>query len=178
MAPISRQSVAVFYDPLREAISSQRLKLSDEGTIYVLLLLADQADHPPDGPEILGEAFIRAEAIEGKRQRALRFQAVGDKALLTAGCWWQHLAKNGPEVDYFIELGAKAYRQVDRPPFPELARKFPKVTNTLAETMGAFWTPENILHAYSVWRHTKNPFLAKVLGRKGIGPAAFAPRAE
>lgn len=127
-------------------------------------------------------ALMAKEAIEHPEPQgqARLFRNLGDVSLYTAGFFQESLNRKLVDVDYYIEMGEKAYHQVAvrtseeilKNICSELAEKFATFVDVLAEVSDATTprTEKNLLRIYEVWVRTKSERAEKTLKEAGIIP--------
>lgn len=178
-----------FYELLGSAFSKRAFRPTAETEVYLVNLLnrfmtADALfSRDADGKrraETL--ALLVKEAVEtpsGEGQRAL-FRQVGDVSLYTAGFFPESLNRKLVDVDYYIDMGGRAYRQAAvrhdekavKVVFEELSDRFGKFVDVLADisdlTMSK--TEQNLLRLYENWISTKSERAERLLHEAGIIP--------
>lgn len=131
-------------------------------------------------------AFLWKDAIEEPRreyQRAV-FRQVGDISLYVAGFFQESLSRRLVDVEYYIEMGGRAYRQVahraeenlQRSMYSELAEKFARFVDVLADArdqtrIGTAERETDLLKCYELWVRTRSERAAEKLREAGIIPA-------
>ena len=166
---VSAQPETEFYlvNLLSQFIKSDRLYLRDtEGNLHEKPL-----------------AVLIKEALEETQAEAQRllFRHVGDVSLYVAGFFQDSLSRKLVDVDYYIDMGGKAYQQVAaRAPeetmkslYGELADKFSNFVDVFAEISEKTSGPKNekdLLQIYDRWLRTKSERAAKALQDAGILP--------
>jgi hypothetical protein len=160
-----------FSDALHEALSRERVSVSDDAICYIVLLLADpqrSACHPD---ETLSDVFLRATHL--KHSDAVRhLRLIGDKALLFSGLWWEYELRllRSSHLRLYVDLGTAAYRSVGGIPWTELSNKFEGIVDVLARLGLAqeHATDRNILRLYRRWEATRSSSAARILASQGI----------
>lgn len=136
-------------------------------------------------------AFLWKDALEEPRrehQRAV-FRQVGDISLYMAGFFQESLSRRMVDVDYYIEFGGRAYRQVaqradesqQRDMFGELAEKFARFVDVLADArdqtrVGTAERETDLLRCYELWVKTRSERAAEKLREAGIIPTESKPK--
>lgn len=178
-----------FHELVTDAIREVRLKPQPETEFYLVNLLGQfmttdslygQDESGAHKEEPL--AFLLKDALEQaepEAQRAL-FRHVGDVSLYVAGFFQDSLSRKLVDVDYYINMGGKAYSQVAsivsedalRALYLELADKFGgfvEVLNVVSE-MTTQKDDKNLLRIYEQWIRTKSERAARTLQEAGILP--------
>ncbi len=96
---------------VKEAESSNNLRLNDELESYLVFLLGYYNQRPDIANSILAKEFLTGMTEKYTRQREC-LREVGDKCLLFAGFFPEQAEKKQVKIKYFIELGQTAYIQV------------------------------------------------------------------
>lgn len=131
--------------------------------------------------DTLTQQLANALEEESAEARALRLRQMGDFSLYIAGFFTNSLSRKLVDVDYYIGMGGAAYESVARlertdraQVFVELAKKFPKLVDILAQISeeGGFQkeSHRDLLRMYDLWTKTGSDRLAKQLAKAGIVP--------
>lgn len=164
----------LFVRELQEALSRERLRVSDEAEAYLARLLARiRADQRPEAAaEPLSPDFLKALGSAGEQERIVLLRHVGDSALLLCGWWWWLLERVRQPLDpkFHASLGRKAYRLMDEKLFDELSEKFAGLVDVLARMSGRLQTADEraLMELYSHWLRTHSRQAARILAAKGI----------
>lgn len=177
------QPQAFFHELVTEAMGSQKLTVRPETEFYVVnllnqFMLADNLSVEP-------LALLLKAALEESNplRRSEQLRRVGDLSLYVAGYFQDSLSRKLVDVDYYIEMGGSAYVQVAaqveerslRATYDELAAKFPRFVDVLAQISEKTQAPrsqKDLLRLYDVWVKTKSERAAKQLQEAGILPNA------
>lgn len=177
-----------FRELVLQALSKQKIKTQPETEFYLVNLLSqfittetlfsrDGEGHLKDEPLVLK----LKEAIETPEPtvQKLLYRQIGDVSLYTAGFFQDSLNRKLVDVDYYINIGGSAYKNVAeraeemRKVFAELASRFGTFVDVLAE-VSSVTTPKNteqdILRLYELWMKTKSERAEKALKEAGIIP--------
>ncbi len=178
-----------FYELLDGAFSKRSFRPTAETEFYLVNLLnrfmttdafySRDADgkHREEALVLLLKEALEMPAAEA--QRTLLRQ-VGDLSLYTAGFFQESLNRKLVDLEYYIEMGGHAYREVAcrhdeealRKVFEELAQRFGKLVDVLAEvsdqTMSK--TERDLLRLYENWLATKSERSERLLNEAGIIP--------
>ena len=124
-----------------------------------------------------GAAVVCTPQPEAQR---LLFRQVGDVSLYVAGYFQDSLSRKLVDVDYYIDMGGTAYKQVAqraeeevlRGLYEELSEKFAAFVEVLAEISDktAQKSEKDLLRMYELWVRTKSERAAKALQEAGILP--------
>jgi hypothetical protein len=128
-------------------------------------------------------AFLWKDALEEpnrEHQRAV-FRQVGDVSLYMAGFFQESLSRRLVDVDYYIELGARAYSHVaaradesiHRSLYGELSEKFGSFVDVLADAreqtlVGSPEKETDLLRCYELWVKTGSERAAEKLRAAGM----------
>jgi hypothetical protein len=174
------QPEAFFHELVTKALSRQNIATQPETEFYLVNLLNQfmVADRLYEEPL----AFMVKEALEHPEPtgQAKLFRRLGDVSLYTAGFFQDSLNRKLVDVDYYIDMGGKAYQQAAvRCPEDalksiccELADRFSQFVDVLAEISDET-TPKNeknLLRLYEMWLRTRSERAAKQLQEAGILP--------
>ena len=183
------QPEGFFYELVTEALGKQRLKVQPETEFYVVKLLQQfikiENLFTRDTNGALREeplAILLKEALEEPRVEAQRlmFRHVGDVSLYMAGYFQESLSRRWVDLDYYINVGGTAYKQVasrvnEKPSqsvYEELAYRFSALVNVLSDVSDKTTpkTEKDLLRIYEKWISTGNDKAAKTLKEAGILP--------
>jgi hypothetical protein len=170
-----------FRELVDAALRRQHLAAGELTEFYLVNLLAAFVHFetsPAAGDEALGVRFARALQAAGPRQRdALR--EVGDLSLFISGFFADSLNRRLVDVDYYIQLGARAYSSLARSGdlplgdvFDELAGNFPAFVDVLNEVSERTSSSSNtdLLRLYEKWMRTGSRRTGDILVARGIVP--------
>ena len=148
------------------------LEREDDGTLHqrpLALLLKDALD------------------AEETAQRARLLRRLGDTSLFVSGMFGECLNRRAVDVDYYIELGGRAYdalgdvaarRGAERSLWNELSEKFSKLVEVLNEVAERTLlnSDTGLLRLYEKWMKTGNARVAVLLREQGVPAIVGAPR--
>ena len=108
-----RESLEAFFqNEVDQALRAEGLPAGGPTEPYLVRLLAGYAAQPiEDRP--LGLRLLEA-CDATPRERRTRLREIGDTSLFLSGFWGDSLGGRLVDVDYYIELGGTAYRQLAR----------------------------------------------------------------
>jgi hypothetical protein len=182
-----------FRDQVLTSLQRQRLAVGDVTAGYLVDLLTRFADparlfsRGRDGLEIraLAEHYADAAHADGAKQRRLALKKLGDVALFIAGVFSGYLNRRVVDVDYYVAMGCGAYRELHGQVgaalgrdvggvFDELARKFPRLVDVLADVGEAshLGASQDLLREYELWLRTGSARSRARLRRRGVEPVA------
>ena len=183
-----------FRDSLHAAMSKRKLNADDDTAHYVVNLLTGFARSEALYDPIEGRtgikplAFMLLDALEAEsvqlRQHSL--QRLGDVALFMAGFFSEALARSLVDIDYYINMGGRAYDhlahahggslrfQTQASIFAELAEKFGEFVDALADIADQGRKDQNVLRLYEIWLRTGSPRAEEALRGLGIEPSSAA----
>src|SRR6185503_19084448 len=104
---------------------------------------------------------------------------IGDVSLYVGGYFQESLNRKVVDVDYYIDIGGRAYGLVagaeepsHRSVYSELALKFKNLIDVLAEVSDQTQprTEKDLLRLYELWVRTRSDRAAKALKEAGILP--------
>jgi hypothetical protein len=178
-----------FRELVIEALEKKKVSTQPETEFYLVNLLNQfmKTDrlYSPDGDGKVREealAIMVKEALEQPKiqVQSAQFRHIGDVSLYTAGYFQDSLNRKLVDVDYYIEMGGKAYQNVAvrtdedtlRALYQELAGKFGSLVEVLAEVSDKTTprTERDILRLYELWIRTRSERAAKALQEAGILP--------
>jgi hypothetical protein len=178
-----------FYELVREALSTQRLRIQPETEFYLVHLMnrfmTTESLFSRDGQGQCREeplALMVKDALEQSEPEAQRslFRHVGDFSLYVAGYFQDSLSRRAVDVDYYIGMGGAAYSAVaSREPdqskqklYGELSEKFGRFVDVLARISEKTSprTEQDLLRTYEVWVRTGSEKAARALQEAGIVP--------
>ncbi len=181
-ALLRNESPAEYFKELVEsAMEHQHLAVRDLTSFYLVNLLTgfvyfDRSTTPSDEP--LGIRLARALQTDGSRQRD-GLREVGDLSLLISGFFADSLTRSLVDVDYYIQLGERAYSSLARHAdpalgdvFDELAGKFAACVDVLGEVSerSALTSNSDVLRLYEKWLRTRSRRSGDLLVERGIVP--------
>lgn len=180
-----------FHSLVTDALTKRNVRPQPETEFYLVNLLnefvsserlymRDSEGHFREEPL----ALLLKEALEQEDAYAKRliFRQLGDVSLYTAGYFPDSITKRAVGLDYYIELGANAYKNVaviaEGEPlqgvFEELGDRFPCFVEVLAEisdqTTPPAKTETDLLRVYDRWVATGSERAEKALREAGIFP--------
>lgn len=182
-ALVRNESPAEYFKELVEtAIEHQHIAVQDLTTFYLVNLLTGfvQFDRfsPTVDDEPLGLRLARALQAGGSRQRD-GLREVGDLSLFISGFFADSLTRRLVDVDYYIQLGERAYGSLARrgdpafgEVFDELAGKFTACVDVLSEVSerSALASNSDVLRLYEKWMRTRSRRSGDLLVERGIVP--------
>jgi hypothetical protein len=169
-----------FRQLVTDAMGRQNVAAQPETEFYLVNLLNQFMTTERLTQEPL--ALMVKEALEKTEPDAQRtlFRQVGDVSLYVAGFFQDSLNRKLVDVDYYIEIGGTAYRQVAnlveanafRGVYEELAAKFGSFVEVLASVSDQTTSKSeaNLLRVYELWVRTRSERAAKQLAEAGILP--------
>jgi hypothetical protein len=177
-----------FRQLVESAMHHQHLDAHELTSFYVVNLLTGfmHLDHSPGGDDQpLGVKLVKAMQAAGMAQRdALR--QVGDVSLFVSGFFADSLSRGLVDVDYYIQLGERAYGSLAQQPgrdtfgdvFEELSAKFCGFVDVLSEVSERTSLTSNadLLRLYEKWQRTGSRRSGDLLAARGIVPSAAASR--
>jgi hypothetical protein len=176
-------TVEVFFqDEVERAFREEGLAPGVMVEHYVVQLLAGYAVQQIESTPLALRMLAAAEAPAPERRRHLR--QVGDTSLYVSGFWSESLEGRIVDVDYYIEMGGSAYRELARDGkraardplgdvFGELAVNFVRFVGALAVISRRVVTPtsdRDILRLYRQWQRTRSANAAARLAALGVVP--------
>jgi hypothetical protein len=176
-----------FRDLVESAMQHQHVNVRSTTSFYVVNLLAsfvhlDASTNGAADGEALGIRFVRALQAAGAAQRdGLRH--VGDMSLFVSGFFADSLNRGLVDVDYYIQLGERAYGSLARKSdetlgdvFDELSRKFISFVDVLSEVseQTSLTSNADLLRLYEKWLRTGSRRTGDLLAARGIAPNAAA----
>jgi hypothetical protein len=186
-----------FRELVVEAMEKQSCAAKPETEYYLVRLLSrfmsaehlyrrDESGGMIEDPLVLMIQEATQEALP-PRQSAL-FRQVGDVSLYTAGYFQDSLVRKAVDVDYYVEMGRKAYAEVRvrteenvvRQMYEELADRFSQFVEVLAGVSDQT-TPKrevDLLRQYELWVRTRSERAAKALQEAGILPNATVKKGQ
>ena len=174
------QPQAYFYELVCESLGKHQVSTSPETEVYLVNLLEKFMTTESLKNDPL--ALMIKEALEEPRREEQRrlFRQVGDLSLYVAGYFQDSLNRKLVDVDYYIDMGGTAYRQVaaridesfQRQVFGELAEKFGSLVDVLAGISDKTHpkSEKDLLRLYELWVRTRSERAAKALQEAGIVP--------
>jgi hypothetical protein len=168
-----------FHDAVTEALHEVELDASEPASWYLVGLLGDFTKaRLTDEP--LGMKLVQPSSDPGERVRTLK--QVGDTSLYVAGYFAESLTRSLVDVDYYVGLGANAYKQLARQlggkqsiteVYDELAEKFPAFVDVLAMVRKRISIAElsattDIGRLFEIWLRTRDEWVEKKLKDAGI----------
>lgn len=178
-----------FHELVTEAMGKQKIATQPETEFYLVNLLnqfmTTDSLYPRNESGAMQEeplVFMVKEALETPQPKiqSVLFRKVGDVSLYVAGFFQDSLSRKLVDVDYYIDMGGTAYKQVAvrseedamRALYQELAEKFSKFVEVLAEVSDktGLRTEKDLLRMYELWVRTRSDRAAKALQEAGILP--------
>ena len=171
-----------FKELVETAMEHQHVAMRDLTSFYLVNLLTGfvHLDRAPAAAsdEPLGVRFARALQAGGNRQRD-GLREVGDLSLFISGFFADSLTRSLVDIDYYIQLGERAYGSLAARSdpafgdvFDELAGKFPACVDVLSEVSerSALASNSDVLRLYEKWMRTRSRRSGDLLAERGIVP--------
>lgn len=167
-----------FHEVITAAMAEHDLRLQETTEYYLVNLLAENTAARVDDEPLALKLAQAGLAEPPERARLLR--EIGDTALVTSGFFAESLTRRMVSVEYYIDLGGSAYRQLARAGryvselfrgvYAELASHFPRLVDVLGEARGRMNlnASVNILRLYEQWLETRSEFIARRLRAAGF----------
>ncbi|MEO8700310.1 MAG: hypothetical protein ABI867_09715 [Kofleriaceae bacterium] len=171
-----------FHEVVTEALHEVDLDASEPASWYLVGLLGDFTKARLTD-EALGMKLAQPSSDPGERVRTLK--QVGDTSLYVAGYFAESLTRSLVDVDYYVGLGANAYKQLARQlggrqsatpiteVYNELAERFPAFVDVLAMVrkriaMAELNATTDIGRLYEIWLRTRDEWVEKKLKDAGV----------
>jgi hypothetical protein len=167
-----------FHDEVRDAMRECHVEANESTEFYLVNLLVELTTTPPpvdEAPLAVKLAEAQAAPPEG-RLRTLR--EVGDTSLVMSGFFAEALTRKLVDVEYYISMGGRAYRQASTMPtagahrdvFGELGGKLPEFVEVLEAIRSRtdIAGSGNVLRMFEEWQRTGSEFLEKKLRASGV----------
>jgi hypothetical protein len=177
-----------FRELVTGALGRQQIAVKPETEFYLVNLLGQfittdrlYSTDQQGGVREESLALMLKEAYEAQPPiRTKLFRRIGDVSLYVGGYFQQSLNRKVVDVDYYIEIGGRAYGLVagaaeepaHRSVYEELAGKFKALIDVLAEVSDQTQprTEKDLLRLYELWVRTRSDRAAKALKEAGILP--------
>lgn len=178
-----------FQQLVSQTIGARKVSTLPEAEFYLVNLLnqfitTDQLYGRDSGGNAREQplAMLLKDALEEStpQLQTRLFRQVGDISLYVGGFFQDSLNRKLVDVDYYIDVGGTAYRQVAarvdenaaRAMYEELSAKFAMFVDVLAEISDktAQKSEKDILRFYELWVRTRSERAAKALQEAGIIP--------
>lgn len=183
------QPEAYFRELVIEALEKQKVTTFPETEFYLVNLLNQfmktdrlYARNPEGTARDDSLVTMLKEALEQSKPQAqsVMFRQIGDVSLYVAGFFQDSLTRKLVDVDYYIDMGGTAYKQVAaraeeemlKALYQELAEKFGALVEVLAEVSDKTIqkSEKDLLRMYELWVRTRSERAAKALQEAGILP--------
>jgi hypothetical protein len=184
----SESPTEYFRDLVLAAMEHQHLVAGELTSFYIVNLLTGfvhiDADRARAGDEPLGIRLAKALQAAGVAQRD-GLREVGDQSLFISGFFADSLNRSLVDIDYYIQLGERAYGSLARrgddafvDVFDELAEKFSAFVDVLGEVseQTAVTSNADLLRLYEKWLRTDSRRRANLLAARGIVPVGVPSR--
>ncbi len=169
-----------FHEVVTSALRNQKVDATT-GTEFYLVNLLSHFTHLPVNDEPLGWKLVESQS-RSPEERLQALRDVGDHSLYVTGLFADSLERRNVDVDYYVQIGGSAYRQLSRHSryqrdaqgaiFAELSEKFDRFVEVLAEVgVGAnLGSPTNIVSLYERWLRTGSEWTERRLREAGVVP--------
>lgn len=169
-----------FRDVLSSALRNQRVDATTATEFYLVNLLA-QFSNLPVNDEALGLKLVDAQT-KPPEERLHVLRDVGDQTLYISGLFGESLERRHVDVDYYVQIGGMAYRQLSRharfanggqgATFAELSEKFDAFVEVLAEVgVGTnLGSATSLMALYERWLRTGSEWTERRLREAGLVP--------
>lgn len=167
-----------FHEVVTAAMAEHDVRLQETTEYYLVNLLTENTSARVDDEPLALKLAQAGLAEPPERARLLR--EIGDTALLTSGFFAESLSRRMVSVEYYIDLGGSAYRQLARAGrsvsdllrgiYAELASHFPRLVDVLGEARARMNlnTSTNVLRLYEQWLETRSEYIARRLRAAGF----------
>lgn len=161
---------------VREAARMQDAGLGERSTRYLASVLVEAAAPGHGLPE---QTFVelRAAAVTSPPEEApRRWRALGEGALLVAGCFSEALNRRNVNRTYCAAMGASAFGVLsaiggsngDRAVFADVSARFDACADVLAQAAARGPDDDALLRLWQAWAATASPRLAACLRARGV----------
>lgn len=175
MAVTPHSSVeSFFHEVVTEALDTQGVEASAQAEFYLVGLLGEFAHaRIPDEPlslKLAGPAGDPSERVKNLKQ-------VGDTSLYLAGFFAESLDRKVVGVDYYVDLGRTAYRELGRrlststvgEVYDELGSRFPAFVDVLGEVRrNVDFVGHDVVKLYEEWMRTRSEWIERRLAKLGV----------
>jgi hypothetical protein len=172
-----------FKTHVESALQRQHVEVQELTSFYLVNLLCGFVRLDPSGAddEALGVRLVKALQLPAAAQRN-HLRRVGDTSLFISGFFSDSLKGGLVDIDYYIQLGERAYGSLALRPhdafsdvFDELAAKFPVVVDVLNEVseQSGLTSNTDVLRLYEKWLQTGSRRSGALLAAKGIIPSLY-----
>jgi hypothetical protein len=182
-AAFRRESAVEYFKELVDgALTHQGLATQELTAFYVVQLLTSFLQRPVGGDidDDVPLAVRLGHALEsgGTRQRA-SLRQIGDLSLFTSGFFSDSLQRKLVDVDYYVNIGGRAYNALSRVEtdtfatvFAELGEKFVGFVDVLSEVSERTSCSSNadLLRLYEKWVRTGSRRSGQLLVERGVVP--------
>jgi hypothetical protein len=178
------------------ALENQRASVQQATELYLANLLGgfvqteSLLDREDDGTlHQRPLALLLKDALDAEEtaQRARLLRRLGDTSLFVSGMFGEYLNRGVVDVDYYIELGGRAYdalgdvaarRGAERSLWNELSEKFSKLVEVLNEVAERTLlnSDTGLVRLYEKWMKTGNARVGVLLREQGVPAILGAPR--
>jgi hypothetical protein len=177
------------------ALENQRATVQQATELYLANLLGafvqteSLLDREDDG--ILHQrplALLLKDALDAEEtvQRARMLRRLGDTSLFVSGMFGECLNRGAVDVDYYIEMGGRAYdalgdvaarRGAERSLWNELSEKFSQLVEVLNEVAERTLlnSDTGLVRLYEKWMRTGNARVGVLLREQGVPAIVGAP---
>jgi len=175
-----------FRELVESAMQNQHVSARELTSFYVVNLLTGFVHCDRSGTagedEPLGPRLARAFRAAGVEQRT-GLRRIGDESLFMSGFFSDSFNRSLVDIDYYIQLGERAYGSLARQGdealgdvFDELSGKFTSFVDVLGEVSERTSLSSNadVLRLYEKWARTRSRRSADLLASRGIIPNASA----
>lgn len=175
-----------FHERLHDAFQSQQTSASKETEAYLLNLLTGSAFADPETLECPLVALLeQANQAEG-HSRVIRFQRLGDAAMMLYGFFSDAIAGRGIDDSYVLAMGGTGYAAASTlirrertarglgsaDVYRELSERFAELGAVVADVRDQTSRSEgDVVRVYERWSRTRSPRLARTLTKLGLFPA-------
>lgn len=175
-----------FFDHVEKAVRHQRAPVSENTVYYLSNLLAEQGKREEGEDETATLVELRQRAVSATPAEAVTgWRRLGDRSLLMAGYFREHMERRRLSGDYVARMGASAYRALEAmlarrggfaEIYAELSERFGECVEVVAEVRDETreCTDADIVRLYEAWLATGSPRVGEQLRRLGVVPVRTA----
>lgn len=165
-------STAQWHALIEEAQLATHHRLDEELESYLIFLLIRFTDKPQFAQSVMALEYLQSVLASGN-MRNEKLRNVGDQCLLFSGLFPHQAEKRHVEINYFVQLGRGAYRELSSYTRNSLASMYAHLSEGFVALMDVLHSMRDLgnhpgltpLAAYDLWKNTGSPYALRTLNK-------------
>ncbi len=168
-----------FHARVREAAQMQDARIGETAARYLTEVLTEAAARGRGLPEQTFAEPRVAAVTASPHEAPRRWRALGEGALVVAGCFTEALQRRHVDRRYCADMGAAAFGVLaaigdsghERAVFADVSERFEACADVIAQAAAPGPDEDALLRLWQAWSATASPRLAACLRARGVLPS-------